>query len=223
MRLLLIRHAQSSNNAVIKAEGDRGNRVPEPELTDLGIEQAHHVAAALPALVTGSVRVSSSLMTRALQTGSILADALNVPVHTCPDLHEAGGIYDGGPDGSARHSVAAPSLAQLRRISPRIHIGQKTPDPWWVGPYEPAEQRDARARTVLAELVAMPVDTHVVVIHQHFGQHLIRALLGAESMSGYLRIDNTGTSLFERPQNHHHFLARWINRTEHLPAHLITD
>lgn len=224
MRLLLVRHGQSTNNAVVARTGSRAQRVPEPVLTDVGVEQTRRLAAALPGALPSPVRVTSSLMTRALQTAAILADALGVPVHTCPDLHEAGGIYDGGPDGLARVAVAAPPLADLLALSPRIVVGDDVPDPWWVGPYERREVRAERAERVVAGLAAdaeAAAGTHVVVGHQHFSQDVIRVLLGISSMSGgYLRINNTGTCLFEGlPQA---CLARWINRTDHLTDDLLT-
>lgn len=221
VRLLLIRHAQSSNNADIKATGDRSLRIPEPCLTNLGLEQTARLADALPQFIDGPIRLTSSLMTRALQTGAILAEGLDLPLHTLPDLHEAGGIYDAGPHDTMRSAVAAPPLAALRAVSPRILIADNVPDPWWVGPYEPPDARDARGRRVVAALERCEAATHVVIIHQHFAQNLIRALLGIESMSGYLQIDNAATSLFERAQPG--YRVRWINRTDHLPPELVTN
>lgn len=222
VRLLLVRHAQSSNNATISASGSRADRIPEPHITDIGIEQTHLLAATLPAHLEGPVRLTSSLMTRGLQTGAILADALDVPLHTLPDLHESGGIYDAGDDGTLRQAVHAPPLAELRKISERVVVADDVPDPWWVGPYEPRADRAARARRVVDTLRTDEPGTHVVVIHQHFGQDLVKELLGIEQMSGYVRIHNTGASLFEWREDFGAHVAWWINRTDHLPPDLLT-
>ncbi|MFC4425903.1 histidine phosphatase family protein [Deinococcus navajonensis] len=80
MKLLLIRHGQSENNA-IEHHGDYGQRrQPDPPLTALGRQRAQHLAASFPRRADLS-RLYTSLMTQAVQTAAPLARALRVPLH----------------------------------------------------------------------------------------------------------------------------------------------
>src|SRR5690606_22881772 len=80
----------------------------DPKLTDLGREQAQLAAdfllrgaVAAPGLRKGYqnrteyglTHLYCSLMERAVQTGSIIAQTLNVPLIGVSDLHEVGGVY----------------------------------------------------------------------------------------------------------------------------------
>ena len=85
-RLALVRHGQSTWNAVGRWQGQA-----DPPLSPLGEEQAAEAAARL--VDAGVTRVVTSDLVRARRTGQIVADALGLgPVDTCPDLGE----YDVG-------------------------------------------------------------------------------------------------------------------------------
>ena len=107
VRLLLIRHGESANNAAYAATGQRTGRVPEPELTPRGHQQAAALGAALAAHgVPGIGPVTtllSSPMLRAVQTAAHLSRALGLPVGLCPDAYETGGVYDLDHDLSLIH------------------------------------------------------------------------------------------------------------------------
>ncbi len=109
MELFIIRHAQSTNNAL----GDPRNRVCDPALTELGQRQAEIVAQhmangnhPIPWEKTPRsqgcpiTRLYCSPMWRALQTAQPIGQALGLTPEVWIDIHERGGIYlDHGAEG----------------------------------------------------------------------------------------------------------------------------
>jgi broad specificity phosphatase PhoE len=96
MRLLLIRHAQSTDNVV----GILGTDIPGPRLTPLGLEQAR----AIPAALAGeSIQaIFASPMRRTVMTAQPLADALGLEVEVLEGLEEIGaGAFEGRSDRDA--------------------------------------------------------------------------------------------------------------------------
>src|SRR6187399_1649696 len=106
MRLYLIRHGQSVNNLLwTETKSDQG-RSHDPELTPIGHAQAQCVAEflrddlgkrlPLMGMDNGDTRPTilyTSLMTRAVETGSVIARALNIPLVALAEAFEAGGLY----------------------------------------------------------------------------------------------------------------------------------
>jgi broad specificity phosphatase PhoE len=85
-RLALVRHGQSTWNAVGRWQGQA-----DPPLSPLGEEQAAEAAERLRD--TGVTGVVTSDLERARRTGEVVADALRLgPIGVCPDLGE----YDVG-------------------------------------------------------------------------------------------------------------------------------
>src|SRR6266542_3433298 len=108
MQFYFIRHGQSVNNALYDNTGSSKGRSFDPELTEIGRCQAALVAQFLqredpgaqslgrdPQNSTGFgiMHLYCSLMLRALATGHTIAEALGLPLHAWPDLHEEGGLY----------------------------------------------------------------------------------------------------------------------------------
>src|ERR1700709_1035970 len=96
MRLLLIRHAQSTDNV----PGILGTTIPGPVLTELGVEQA----AALPAALIGE-RIEAifvSTMQRTALTAAPLAQALGIAAQVIDGIQEiAAGDFEGRSDKDA--------------------------------------------------------------------------------------------------------------------------
>ena len=100
MRLLLIRHGETSDNV------DRviGSRLPGPALTRTGREQAHGLAARL---AHAPVVVHSSQARRAVETAETVAAALGVPHVQVEGLHEIdAGDLEGRPFADALEGYA---------------------------------------------------------------------------------------------------------------------
>ena len=109
MELYIIRHAQSTNNAL----ADLRDRVRDPALTELGQRQAEIVAEHLASGTNlelsvgtteedtsvrqrhgyGLTRLYCSAMYRALQTAQPIGEALDLAPEVWIDIHEHGGIF----------------------------------------------------------------------------------------------------------------------------------
>jgi len=108
MQLYFIRHGQSENNALYDLTGSNKGRNADPGLTAAGRQQAALLAQFLrqsnpeaPIIGRDAQNVAgfglthlyTSLMTRSVATGSVVAEALGLPLEAWEDLHEGGGIY----------------------------------------------------------------------------------------------------------------------------------
>jgi broad specificity phosphatase PhoE len=93
MRLLLIRHAQSTDNVV----GILGTTLPGPFLTDLGHEQSAAIPAALAGQSIDAIYVST--MQRTGMTAAPLAESLGLTPQVVDGLREIGaGEFEGKSD-----------------------------------------------------------------------------------------------------------------------------
>src|SRR6187431_2122507 len=103
MRLYIIRHGQSVNNLLWTTNNSEKGRSFDPELTEIGQAQAQRAAAymrddldkkmPLMGMYNDAARpkiIYTSLMTRAVETGRAIANALNVPLHALSNVHECG-------------------------------------------------------------------------------------------------------------------------------------
>lgn len=229
MRLIIIRHAQSANNAL----EDQSVRVAEPHLTEVGEQQAEYLAQALaesglrdPKLRDGARqfdRLFSSPMLRALQTAAPLSRTLELPVEVWVDIHECGGMWQdhGQHDGI----IGYPGLtaAEMAAAFPGYIIPpQVTAAGWWNRGQEQAHECRARTARVVARLRswAGSEDRIVMISHGDFANNLIQALLDA-SAPVWIHMYNTGVSVVDfRPDGT--LGLRFVNRVDHLPEGLVT-
>ncbi len=247
MQLYIIRHAQSVNNAIWVATGTGNGRLPDPPLTDLGHQQAQrlagHMAATDPAIPVEAfdpanrggfhlTHLYTSLMLRALQTAHYVAEALDAPLHTWEIIHEWGGIYEEdlltgertGQPGLNRTAVAA----QFPRCVVPDALGEEG---WWNRPFDPYENTPIRAQTFLTELIGRhggSDDRVAIFTHGGFFQALMRLLLGFPATNNHfghqtetwVHINNTAVTRLNFDDKSISLV--YLNRLEHLPAHLIT-
>ncbi|WP_407570588.1 histidine phosphatase family protein [Deinococcus altitudinis] len=112
--LLLVRHGETPNNAAQMFRGPDGAQEP---LSEKGHAEALALGAALAAsglanLDAANVRLYASPYVRAQQTARHLADALGVPLHTLPGVHEIHtGAWQGRPYSAMQthaHELTAP-------------------------------------------------------------------------------------------------------------------
>jgi 2,3-bisphosphoglycerate-dependent phosphoglycerate mutase len=189
MRLYLIRHGQSQNNAVLAAtvglsEYGYPGRVPDPALTTLGHRQAAALADAVRAGRTPLplTHLYSSFTLRAVQTAAHLADALDLPVVLRQDSHEVGGVHRHDLATDTRHPAIGHSIRQLQHICPRA-VAATGSDPCipWHGGFETEDDALPRAQRMLTALRATHGSTGDIVglvTHQHFSQFVLAAVLG---------------------------------------------
>ncbi|MEA5116627.1 MAG: histidine phosphatase family protein [Propionicimonas sp.] len=235
MYLLLIRHGESLNNRVEAETGVGSNRVPDPELTELGIQQAarladHFAAGALPRPDV----LLSSLMYRAVATSAPIAEALDLPVEGHTLLHEVNGVYEGTFTGHSTRGVPRPGTAAsvLQRANPRLVLPPQADETgWYRRPFETPGVAAERARVVLAELSGRFGTTEqviAIVSHAWFIQYLLRAAIGWAvgpdgELGTWLEFSNTGHTLLRSVHNPDFSqVVEWTNRLDHLPADLVS-
>jgi 2,3-bisphosphoglycerate-dependent phosphoglycerate mutase len=235
MILYYIRHGQSANNALWDATGSSEGRSDDPPLTSVGEAQAQHVAGWLVSLPEPPAdhrhsdlrpsHIYCSLMKRAVQTGSIIASTLGLPLQGWADLHEAGGVYLDGEEDRERYGRPGMSRSQLQRL----HSGLQLPlevseEGWYNRPFEERPERIVRAQRVLNELLkrhARTDDRVVLVSHGTFYNYLVGALLHLEAeQDWWLLLNNSGVTKIEFHEDE--CVLAFANRPAHLPPEFIT-
>jgi 2,3-bisphosphoglycerate-dependent phosphoglycerate mutase len=237
MRLYLIRHGQSANNAFFTANGAAHRtadtqgypgRVPDPALTPQGHQQAAALAEAIRAgrTLLPLTHLYSSLTLRAVQTATYLADALDLPVRLRADLYEVGGVHRFDTATGTRHAMAGHSIRQLKVGCPRaVATADSDQDLPWHGGFETEDDALPRARRLLTDLRRIhggSTDAVGLVTHQHFGQFLLADVLGISGPPWRrFRIDNTAHVAidFTRPDPEVH----WVNRSDHLSPREVSN
>ncbi len=114
MKLYLIRHAQSANNAIFSGNEHEGGRTPDPEITNIGHEQSKRLAQFLttvgneprqhPYALNESANfnlthIYCSLMTRSILTASYIAQSCALTLEARDDVFERKGLYEIGSNG----------------------------------------------------------------------------------------------------------------------------
>jgi broad specificity phosphatase PhoE len=164
--MILLRHAQSEFNAAFSVTRvDPG--IPDPKLTAEGRAQAAAAAAALRS--TGVKRLISSPYRRALETVTIIADALGLDVTIEPLVRER----------AAFHCDIGTGVPGLRSLFPRYTFDHLD-DPWWhdhvaTGVAETEAALAVRCQAFLTAAEKIPDRADVAVV-THWG--FIRAATG---------------------------------------------
>lgn len=239
MDLFFIRHGQSENNKLLAETGGEDGRVSDPRLTGLGLQQAERLGSFLKygdgrggmpdshgASGFGITHLYSSLMIRAVETGSAVSRALKLPLRAWMEIHEEGGIYL--IDATTGRPVGQPGSdrAFLEAHFPDLVLPDDfQPEGWWRSqPFEPDEARLPRARSFVAHLLDRHGDSQdrvAVVSHGGFFNLLIRALLDLPRESAvWFTTYNCAVSWF-------HFEAgrvsiQYLNRVDFLPPEMVT-
>ena len=126
-QLLLIRHAQSQNNA-----NEEQARICDPGITDLGRQQAESLSRFLSSMDFESIICSA--FRRALQTAEHLNSTLGKPSEVLIDLHEHGGCYEGW---HSENFVGMPGMTDTEieaEFSNVVFPDDYPADGWWL-PY----------------------------------------------------------------------------------------
>jgi 2,3-bisphosphoglycerate-dependent phosphoglycerate mutase len=242
MELYIIRHAQSTNNALLEQGPDR---VADPPLTEMGVRQAQALAEHLatgtdPADVPhiawaysmpnprrepgyGIARLYCSAMERSLQTARPVARALGLKPEIWLDIHEVGGMFLEGPEGiipktgKSRQDILADYPDYL--VPPGI-----TEKGWWTGGLEEQLARDVRAARVASQLRAWRESPERIAIISHGGfiSRLLRFLFNEPSgRLVYHEHYNAAISRLEF-RSDGLLIADYINRVDFLPREMLT-
>lgn len=245
MQLYFIRHGQSTNNV---RDGDLTPRSSDPELTEKGVRQAELLAEFLAASAPGNwdpgddpsnrrgfdlTHLYCSLMKRAIHTGNIIAQRLNLPLFGMPEAHEVGGVFletlvNDVVTVNEEYGVDEGFLATNY---PNLILTQPIPrSGWWRGGKENDNLPQKRAQKVLDWLRqrhASTDDRVAIVTHGGFYNHLLRAMLHISPEEpdnrklGYrLVYNNCAISRFDFTDERVYLV--YHNRAEYLPDDLIT-
>jgi 2,3-bisphosphoglycerate-dependent phosphoglycerate mutase len=240
MQFYFIRHGQSENNALWKRTASRKGRSEDPELTEVGRQQSEFLAQFLRrtdsiAAVNGRdtqnvagfgiTHLYSSLMVRAVATGTIIAKALDLPLVAWEDLHERGGIYledgqTGEHIGQAGHHRAYFEAHYPDFVLPDS-LGEAG---WWNRPFEEPEQRLPRAQRFLRDLMERHDHTDdrlAVVSHGGFYNDLLAAILNLPERERYwFALHNAAISRIDFDDERIGLV--YLNRVDFLPKELVT-
>lgn len=240
MQIYYIRHGQSTNNELWERDLLPTGRSQDPELTEIGHRQAQHVAQYLshqetpshvarydPKNVTGFdiTHLYCSPMIRAFHTAAYIAQALELPLVVCKDLHELGGIYLDDPVSGEPVGLAGKPRSYFLEYYPNIVLPDELKDDgWWNRPFEERSERPERAARVLACLVSLhggTKDRVALVSHAGLYTHLMRQIVSASERDDlHFVLDNVGITRinFEDDST----IVVYTNRTDFLPDHLHT-
>jgi broad specificity phosphatase PhoE len=238
MELYIIRHGQSTNNALTNRE-DRGC---DPPLTDLGQGQAELLAQYL---ATESQRVPlgtrgyqepgfgithlyCSPMWRALQTAQPIGKALGLVPEVWIDIHEWGGIYldHGEPEGAVGYP--GKTRSEILKEFPNYILPEGiTEEGWWNRGLEDNATFIARAievAEVLQERAKAGDDERIAIVtHAGFSAFLMKALFHQLSEPDILWYHHYNTA-FARIDlaSDEPLHLRYLNRADHLPPEMVT-
>ena len=247
MQLYFIRHGQSVNNA---GWGDPNYKEsPDPWLTEIGKEQAQILSEYLGKNqpITehqgwdlhnrhgfGITHIYASLMERAAHTASYTARKLGVPFAAWEEIHESGGIF--GRDGKTK-LIGLPGKPRswFEANIPELTLPANLDGAgWWrERPQESEEACQLRAQRVWAELLARHGDKEgqpearvAFVSHGGFFMHLMCAILNlpwrqaSNGLNSWFMLSNCSISRISVYGEE--VAICYLNRTDHLPNHLIT-
>ena len=226
MRLYLIRHGQSTNNAL---GDDPSKRVYDPHLTDLGREQAQHVAdylAKQPEDVQGNpyriTHLYSSAMHRALETVQPIAAALDLKAHIWIDVHERGGLFEEREGGQF---IGFPGLTRRDILEkfPQTHLSEGDMENGWWNPEHGLEDvissqyRAMKVASALFDRIDSD-DGIAIVTHGGFLDLLIKALFRQLPTKPHiLNYFSYNTAITRIAFYDGEAVLHYLNRVEHLP------
>jgi 2,3-bisphosphoglycerate-dependent phosphoglycerate mutase len=248
VQLIIIRHAQSTNNVrhaeavAAGAAADTGHgtiaaglrpypgRSPDPLLSALGVRQAQTLGRAVRdgRMPFTATHLYTSPTLRAVQTVQPIAEATGLPVTVHPDAYEIGGIHQYDARTGNRMACPGATLRTLREQCPGLRTLPglfESPDHPWSGGLESEDgQALPRARRLLSSLREAHGPEEVVIMtgHQNFSQFILAAAFDWPVPPWRrFRIDNTGhlsLSLNEAGAR-----VDWANRVDHLAPTEITN
>lgn len=246
MKLYLIRHAESANNAIYSGNGDEDGRSPDPEITDIGHKQAaflgkhlahpsgeprQHPFEAVNDHHFGLTHLYCSLMTRSILTSGYIAQECNLPRIAHPDIFEYGGIYLKQPDGRLE-GLPGPDRSYFEQRFPDLVLPDRLNSTgWYSRPAETEAHFLDRMKRVVTDIRQRHEDSNDVVgmvVHGDFIDQFVNELMGVERKpKNYVSpwvanwaFHNTSISRIDFINGSHTIL--YLNRIDHLPAELVT-
>lgn len=251
MHLYFIRHGQSFNNAHWGKPGFKESPDPVLTETGIQQARmlADHLEAYQqirehegwdPADVHGYgiMHLYASLMERAVHTASYTAERLGIPFEAW-EIHESGGIF--GRNGVHRREDVSQLIGlpgKPRSFFETNFPAFKLPDSldetgWWNRPFETEDECQSRAERIWRDLLVrhgdregQPEHRVAFVSHGGFFMHLMCAILNlpwrqaSQGLRSWFLLSNCSISHIEVRKGE--AVICYLNRTDHLPVHLVT-
>ncbi|MCJ7621915.1 MAG: phosphoglycerate mutase family protein [Anaerolineaceae bacterium] len=247
MQLYFIRHAQSINNEYWLKTKSSVDREPDPELSETGQQQKDYLAAYLSRsndgkpstrrdphnqIGFGITHLYTSLMVRAVETGSAISKASGIPLTAWVDLHETGGVVEGDGDGDGYLGLPGNPRSFFEDRYPELYLADNFGEEgWWNRPWEAEEEKTPRAKQVLDRLNdchAGTEDRVAVITHGAFYNRMMRVLLGIPDESNlWIAIFNTAITRLDFKRDMFDdkktvVIVDYLNRVDFLPDELVT-
>ena len=163
MRLFLIRHAQSANNALPECQ-----RVEDPAITEIGHQQAQALAESL--VSAKLTRIITSPFRRSLQTADYIARLLMLAPEVWIDLHEQGGCYSGHQPGCYEGRPGMTRLEINAEFPQYIVESAIDGQGWWkCQTYENEDLARKRAQRLIRRTIATFGDTNECIAYVMHG------------------------------------------------------
>lgn len=218
--LLLIRHAQSENNAL-----EEQFRVPDPNITNLGVEQSKKLAAVVSKLNPTVIYCSPFL--RSLETTRWIAEKSPVLPMVRQDIYEQGGCHSGYQPGN-RVAVAGVNRTTLADKYQGWKLDERITDRGWydLDHYESEDESRERAKRV-RKWFEGESNTHgdqdrvAMIIHADFKLRLLEAFLEDDSIEAKLG-DIINTSMTRLSRSKGRWRIDYWNVFTHLDHHEIS-
>ncbi len=249
MQLYFIRHAQSQNNLLFDQNGNDHGRLSDPPITDIGWQQAECLAEFLknsaPSASAGVIDPHNrtgfkfdylycSLMIRSIQTGTMLAKVLELPLTALADLHEGGGIYQKDEHNGELIGLPGNDEQYFKTHYPHLRLpAEMNRNGWWNRAYEDHVTRRERASRLLKLLISLHQEKNdkiALISHGGFYNHFMGEILGIpfrtrteenNNQPGiWLSMNNVAISRFDWEADEKRLV--YHNRTDFLPDELIT-
>lgn len=157
--LVLIRHAETQPIDGISAH--------DWQLTEQGMQASQQLARQLTAFQLGAIYTSTEA--KAITTGAIIAEMLNIPCQTAPDLQET------------RRDAA--DLLTREAFQQAVHTAMQQPDEQHFGEETFAAARDRFLNRTVQLLAAHPAESIALVSHGRVLSMVLAHLLGDDPVA----------------------------------------
>ncbi len=242
LQLYFIRHGQSTNNAIMEDFGRDDylvNRVLDPDLTDIGEEQAKLAGELLAQPLEqkgfdphnrngfGITHLYCSLMTRAVKTGTAISKEIGVPLVAWPEAHETGGVFDSDIQDGEPVFIGRPGKGKsyFEQEFPELIIPEDLSETgWWNKEKEPRENYPKRARAILDRLIEEHDGKQArvgMITHGGIFARILSTLFDIQAEHYWFLMNNCAISRIDIHEEGR-FTLMYMNKVDYLPDDLIT-
>lgn len=242
LQLYFIRHGQSVNNAImddVNHDEYLVHRVLDPDLTDIGEEQAKRVGKLLAKPTSldgfdphnlngfGITHLYCSLMTRAVKTGLAISKETGLPLVAWPEVHETGGVFESDMQNGEPVFIGQPGKGKsyFEQEFPELIIPDDLPETgWWNKEKEPRENYPIRAQAIIDRLLEEHggnKDRVAIITHGGIFTRILSVLFDIRAEHYWFLMNNCAISRIDIHEEGR-FTMMYMNKVDYLPDDLIT-